>query len=135
MIELEVTRAPPASGLCASGDDCRTTVLAKKDAVQGIAWGAVALDGRRTGVEGDTLRFKYNTYPVHARWVLARFWCHKLQHFMNLELLSADGEKGVLSIRPIAMNTSNPWRSQFLFECGQRPTVLQRVTQNRAMRR
>lgn len=102
MRELEQVRtavAADAPERCT--DDFRVTVLGGAwllehrgipfDAVQGAARGAMAKDFCRRRQAQVTMRFDLGAYGQDACGVLARAWCHRMQHHFNLELESPLG--------------------------------------------
>ena len=93
MAKLDEARRSLAADPMSSSDDFRTTVLSRNDAVQGIARNALAKDFcRRRGVPGGAIRFNFSTYGSATCGILARAWCHKMQHYLNLEVVHPLGE-------------------------------------------
>ena len=103
MKELDMARVLlAASAPERSYDDFKTAILGGSysmhrtgeplDAVQGSARGALAKAFCTRRDVQRTIRFDLKSYGQHASGVMARSWCHKMQHYYNLELVSPLGE-------------------------------------------
>ena len=101
--DLDKARAALSADPEPSTDDFKVSVLGGHwtmehhgvgaDAVMGSARGnaAKAFCTRRGVQQG--IRFNYSVYGAEACGILARGWCHKMQHFYNLELSRPNGRE------------------------------------------
>ena len=129
--DLELARSALASAPMASTNDFRTRVLSENDATQGTASGAAALSFcRRRGIQSGQIRFNINRYGSDTCGILARAWCHKMQWYYNVELLSPEGEATVFSPDHHSAYLE-PTEFQHLVAHDTRPFLVERVTQIR----
>eukprot|EP00974_Lingulodinium_polyedra_P084351 8166743-Lingulodinium_polyedra.AAC.1 len=99
---LEAARAALAAETHESWDDFRVGVLggedlqARKgipyDAIIGIARNDDATDWCKRRKVPYSFRANYTTYGASACGVLARFWCHKMQYYLNIEANHPEAE-------------------------------------------
>eukprot|EP00974_Lingulodinium_polyedra_P036967 3545813-Lingulodinium_polyedra.AAC.1 len=101
MKKLDAARAALGKDIQGSFDDFRTSVLlaAPKDADQGgpyaclcVARGDLAIQWCKRRGLAYSQKLAFGVFgSSKIAGVLGRAWCHKLQHFYNLELLSPAG--------------------------------------------
>eukprot|EP00969_Alexandrium_andersonii_P094537 4176715-Alexandrium_andersonii.AAC.1 len=143
MKALDEAKAALAKATTQSHDDFKAIVLGGPahmaqhgkayHSVCGVTRGGLAKDFcKRRGVQ-YTFRCSYALYGDAACGILARAWCHKMQHYFNLELASSEGEDLVFTSEH--RNTySEPTELQKLLAEGHpNPALLQRVEALRSL--